>query len=76
MSVNDDKDLSFCLSTCGPISNKCQGRTLMIYTILLLVDDATKDLFRTVVEVYQLILVTFQFVLTIAATGPFELVDG
>ena len=50
MSVNDDKDLSFCLSTCGPISNKCKGRTLMIYAILLLVDDATKYLFRTVVR--------------------------
>ena len=41
MSVNDDRDLSFCLSTCVPISNKCKDRTLMIYAILLLVDDAT-----------------------------------
>ena len=73
MGIHSDKGLSFCDPRCA-LAN--QSLTNLKAENLLLVNDAIKDLSRTAVEVYQIILVTFQFVLTIAATGPFEVVDG
>ena len=73
MGIHSDKGLSFCDPRCALVN---QSLTNLKAENLLLVNDAIKDLSRTAVEVYQIILVTFQFVLTIAATGPFELVDG